>query len=121
MMFGTPSNDLFKRMVTYPPATFNYDKILRLVRHNTKKVIDYWKIKFNVKVKPKEYKTGDKVLLKTHHLSDKLDKIRKYFLLYDGPYEVIERKMGNAYVLFDVTRGINKGTYNVRQLKKFID
>lgn len=119
-MFGTPSNHPFLSMIKYPSIKFDYEKVFRLVRENTRKKIDKRKLKFDQKIKTVEYRKGDRVLAKTYQLSDKLGKKnKKYFLLYEGPYEV--KKMGNAYVLIDVLSGTIKGTYNVRQKKKFIE
>ena len=40
------------------------------------------------------------VLVKRHDLSSAQDReIKKFFLLYEGPYEIVEIKMQNAYVL----------------------
>ena len=56
----------------------------------------------------------------SHDQSSALDKeIKKFFLLYDGPYEVSEVKMENAYILIDLQTREIKGTYNVTQLKRY--
>ena len=69
---------------------------------------------------PIQYEVGQLVLIKNHDQSSALNKeIKKFFLLYDGPYEVSEEKMENAYVLVDLQTREIKGTYNVTQLKKY--
>ena len=67
-----------------------------------------------------KYEVGQLVLVRRHDLSSAQDKeIKKFFLLYEGPYEVIEIKMDNAYVLRNqVTREI-VGTHNATNLKKY--
>ena len=58
--------------------------------------------------------------MRRHELSSAQDKeIKKFFLLYEGPYEVIEIKMNNAYVLQNqVTREV-MGTHNATNLKLY--
>ena len=64
-------------------------------------------------LKPIQYEVGHLVLIKNHDQSSALDKeIKKFFLLYDGPFEVSEVKMENAYVLVDLQTREIKGTYN---------
>nr|CAI5868378.1 unnamed protein product [Callosobruchus analis] len=49
-----------------------------------------------------EFKEGDKVLLRSHHLSSAEDKvIKKFFLLFEGPYWVARQAGPNSYVLKD--------------------
>ena len=67
-----------------------------------------------------KYEIGQRVLVRRHDLSSAQDKeIKKFFLLYEGPYEIIDIKMGNAYVLQNqVTREI-VGTQNATNLKLY--
>ena len=62
---------------------------------------------------------NDKVLLKSLHLSSAADKVtKKFFDIYEGPY-TIDRVIGpNTYSLLD-DKGMNKGTYNIVNLKKY--
>ena len=55
-----------------------------------------------------KYEVGQLVLVRRHDLSNGQEKeIKKFVLLYEGPYEIIEVKMDNAYVLQNqVTREI---------------
>ena len=57
-------------------------------------------------------------MVRRHDLSNAQEKeIKKFFLLYEGPYEIIEVKMDNAYMLQNqVTREI-VGTHNATNLK----
>ena len=61
---------------------------------------------------------GQLILVRRHELSNAQEKeVKKFFLLYEGPYEIIEIKMDNAYVLQNpVTREI-VGTHNATNLK----
>ena len=67
-----------------------------------------------------QYEVGQLVLIKNHAQSSASDKeIKKFVLLYNGPYEVSEVKMENAYVLIDLQTREIKGTYNVTQFKRY--
>jgi len=56
----------------------------------------------------------------THKLSDKIGKkIKKFFLLYEGPYRVNALKVkANAYELVNKDTNRRIGVYSVTQLKK---
>ena len=43
--------------------------------------------------------------------------IKKFFLLYEGPYEVVDIKMDNVYVLRNQRTGEIVGTHNATNLK----
>ena len=45
--------------------------------------------------------------------------IKKFFLLYEGPYEVIEVKMKNSYVLQNREMREIVGTHNATNLKLY--
>ena len=64
-----------------------------------------------------KYEVGQLVLVRRHDLLNVQEKeIKKFLLLYEGPYEIIEIKMDNAYVLQNpITREI-VGTHNATNL-----
>ena len=58
--------------------------------------------------------------IRRHDLSSAQDKeIKKFFLLYEGPYEVVEIKMQNSYVLQNSVTGEIVGTHNATNLKLY--
>ena len=58
------------------------------------------KRKHDEKGKWVKYEIGQLVLVRRHDLSSAQDKeIKKFFLLYEGPYEIVEIKMNNAYAV----------------------
>lgn len=124
VLFGRPSKYFLDRLsIRFPDKKFDHDKILELVKTNIMHKAEKRKASHDNKIKPVSYQVGEKVLIKTHYLSDKLNKkIKKFFLLYEGPYQIIEIKKENAYVLAEVT-DLNKiqGTYNTTQLKKYFE
>lgn len=122
IMFGKKGENIFKKLIHFPKINFDYNRILQLVRDKTRDKIKQRKLKFDKKCTAVKYEIGDKVLIKTHFLSDKLGKkIKKFFHLYEGPYVIVGIKMDNAYVLEDLATREIKGTYNVRQLRKLIE
>lgn len=74
----------------------------------------------NNKINPIKYKIGDLVLVRTHKQSNAFNKhIYKFFLLYEGPYVILERKNENAYVLIHDKSRLVRGTFNCIHLKKY--
>ena len=72
---------------------------------------EQWKRRHGRNLTPIKYEVGQLVLIKNHDQSSALDKeIKKFFLLYAGPYEVSEVKMENVYVLIDLQTREIKGT-----------
>nr|CAI5852094.1 unnamed protein product [Callosobruchus analis] len=62
---------------------------------------------------------GDEVMIRTHPLSSAEDsKIKKLFLLYEGPFKISRRVGANAYEVIDF-EGKVKGFYNVFNLKPY--
>ena len=52
-------------------------------------------------------------------IRDRDKEIKKFFLLYEGPYEVIEVKMKNSYVLQNRETREIVGTHNATNLKLY--
>ncbi|CAI6372039.1 unnamed protein product [Macrosiphum euphorbiae] len=71
--------------------------------------------------KPTKFSIGDEVLVRTHNSSSAVDRqIKKFFMLYEGPYNIIEVKNHNAYVLNDPVTNQVRGTFNVIFLRKYV-
>lgn len=123
IMFGKPIKSFAESFVKFPEEKkFDYQSKLRLVRENLISKGEYRKRQHDKRLKPISYSIGDKVLVKEHKLSNQLEKqIKKFFLLYRGPYVVKEIKMNNAYVLKCVDSDQIVGTFNTTQLKKYFD
>lgn len=75
--------------------------------------------KFNEKLKPVTFNPGDQVLIRTHRQSSLMDKtIKKFFLLYEGPYLVLRVAGPNSYDIGDA-EGRELGKHNVVNLKPY--
>nr|CAI5856055.1 unnamed protein product [Callosobruchus analis] len=76
-------------------------------------------LKHDKSVKPVVLSAGDKVLVRTHYQSSAIDKMtRKFFLLYEGPYEVIRQVGPNCYELRDALGRISP-KQNIINLKPY--
>jgi len=122
VMLGKVNKHFLESIFEFPRnRQLDHIECIRLVRDKIKSKAEKRKLKFDNKIKPIKFEVGDKVLVKTHHLSNKFNKkIKKFFLLFAGPFEVIEIKMDNAYVVKNTNTDEVVGTYNITQLKKFI-
>jgi len=122
VMFGEKVTSLLEKIVEFPRRReYNHGKKLELVAERLESKAERRKRKHEEKNKIISYQEGELVLVRTHHLSDKLTKkIKKFFLLYEGPFEVKEVKLENAYVVVDPETKEKVGTYNVTELKKFL-
>lgn len=69
---------------------------------------------------PTSFTVGTQVLVRVHRLSSAIDRsINKFFLLYEGPFEIVRKTAENAYTVVDpVTRKI-RGTFNVVHLRPY--
>lgn len=73
------------------------------------------------KLNPTHFKIGGLVLVRTHMLSNQIDKkISKFFLLYKGPFKVKNVKTINAYELVHPDDDTPQGTHNIINLKPYI-
>ena len=93
---------------------------IRLANENLLTKGERRKQRHDAKGKWIKYEVGQLVLVKRHDLSSAQDKeIKKFFLLYEGPYEVVEVKMQNAYVLRNTATQEIVGTQNATNLKLY--
>jgi len=73
------------------------------------------------KLNPTHFKVGDLVLVRTHLLSNQLDKeISKFFLLYNGPFKIKSINTINAYELVHPDDDTPKGTHNIVHIKPYL-
>jgi len=111
-------------LIDYPhnDITLEYPKKLILANEVQLTKAQTRKIKHDKRLNPHLFKINDLVLVRTHKLSNAIDKkISKFFLLYEGPYKISSIKSHNAYVLLDPNDNSPKGTHNIIHLKKYND
>lgn len=92
---------------------------LAFAKNCFEKSIQKRNLKHNQKVKIRSFEVGDWVLVRNHVSSSALkDEIKKFALLYLGPYRVKAIKLENAYAL-ENENGEFVGTFNISQLRPF--
>lgn len=121
LLLGKRSSRMLEQWVRFPGRReLDKEQIIILAKRNMEMAAEKRKNIHDHHIEPIEYKAGDLVLVKNHKLSSGVrGEIKKFFLLYTGPYRVSERKMGNAYVLEHLGTGEEFGTYNVIHLKHY--
>ncbi|KAF2887949.1 hypothetical protein ILUMI_18224 [Ignelater luminosus] len=98
----------------------NEPLILELAYSNLKAAAEKRKCYHDKKANPVSFVDGSMVLIRTHPQSNAiLEEIKKFFLLYEGPYVVKKSSGANSYVLTDLDGKI-KGTYHMSKLKPFV-
>jgi len=101
------------------PTDFN--KQLTLAQEVQLSKSEYRKKYQQERLNPTFFKMNDLVLVRTHKLSNKINKkIFKFFLLYDGPFKVKSIENVNAYELVHPEDDTPQGTHNISQLKPYI-
>lgn len=97
------------------------DGYIHLAYENLRSKAAKRKIKYDSNHRLRLFSEGDKVLLRTHYQSSSLTKeIKKFFLLYEGPYVIKSIRGQNSYELMEDT-GVSKGVHNICNLKPFIE
>ena len=95
------------------------DKLRDIVFENLVSATEKQKDRYNQGRKKVQYFVGDRVLLKTHTLSDATKGINaKLSPLYEGPYTIKETKAENIYVL-DMGASKRLDEAHVSELRKY--
>lgn len=121
IFLGIPPINFLKQFANFPPNTeVDQNTKFVLVQENLSKSARKREKHHALTAKNHGFREGDKVLLRTHHLSNAgQGEIAKFFRLYEGPL-VIDHAVGvNAYKLKDPDSGNSCGVHNVIYLKKF--
>ena len=119
---GKRPQRILEQLIEYPPETntIGNDVKLRLANENLLTKGERRKQRHDMKGKWTQYEVGQLVLVRRHDLSSAQDKeIKKFFLLYEGPYEIVEIKMRNSYVLQNRETREIVGTHNATNLKGY--
>ena len=122
MIKGTRPPRILEQLFDYPPESDTTDVSIRirLANENLLSKGELRKRRHDARGKWVKYEIGQLVLVRRHDLSSAQDKeIKKFFLLYEGPYEVVEIKMKNSYVLQNRETREIVGTHNATNLKLY--
>lgn len=67
------------------------------------------------------YHVDQKVLLRTHFVSDTFKKLtKKFFHIYAGPYDIVAVHDNNTLELHDAVNNVYKGRHNERNVKPYL-
>lgn len=127
LQFGRRAAQPIERFINFPPdENLNIDrsKILCLARNRLITKAERRADKHNLGVKEVTFKVGDKVLVRSHELSSAADRtIKKFFLLFEGPFQILRCAGPNSYVIGDLKgKEINKqNVVNLRLFKEPVD
>ena len=113
---------ILEQIFEYPPEERTIDRNVKIQLANESLLTkgERRKRKHDEKGKWVKYEVGQLVLVRRHDLSSAQDKeIKKFFLLYEGPYEIVEIKMNNAYELCNQIAQEIVGTQNATNLKLY--
>ena len=114
---GTRPQRILEQLFDYPPTIDRCVK-LRLANENLLTKGERRKRRHDAKGKWIKYEVGQLVLVGRRELSDAQDnEIKTFFLLYEGPYEIIEIKMDNAYMLQNQVMREIVGMHNATNLR----
>lgn len=125
LQHGDHPTRAWNRLLPCPPPEADHTELSReqLIQHALERARNKAAIRsaqHDAKGRATSYQEGDEVLLKQEHQSDAADKvIKKFFLLYDGPFKVVKSVAPNAYRLADPVSGKETGTYNVTNLRPY--
>nr|CAI5835658.1 unnamed protein product [Callosobruchus analis] len=121
LQFGKKVEHPISKYVSYPEGGNDapIEQVWILARERMLSKAEKRANKFNSTIKPVQFAVGDQVLIRTHRQSSLLDRtIRKFFLLYEGPF-VISRVAGpNSYEIHDL-EGRFHSKQNIVNLKGY--
>jgi len=112
--------EFFDRTVYQTDLIHKLQSIYAKTMHNMDKAQTTQARYYNARHTNLTFKVGDKVLVRTHFLSDKSKKFMKKFAYrWVGPYAVHRIVGPVTYELYDTNTNESKGTHNVKHLKAF--
>lgn len=122
----------YKRLDVEPPVTLNpkkhfdqlrsellcsYNKAVEKVKEASKKQAHY----YNLRRRPNNFSVGQWVLRKNQQLSSAVDDFaQKLSSTYVGPFVIKSQTAPNVFLLAD-SAGKDRGTWNVKDLKPFVE
>jgi len=108
--------------VEFPPRTPEDLQVkLTMAREIQMSKAEKRKLRHDSKGIPIKFNVGDRILIRSHRLSSMAEKvIRKFFLLFEGPYVIVGIKAQNAYTVEDPNTKIIRGTFNVIHLRTYL-
>jgi hypothetical protein len=126
LMLGRRPPRVVEQIINFPESSFGDEdrKVLQKIVDNRIMLGVLDRKNKNKKQQKKifVYSIGDRVLLKVHKISSRINAIMaKLLLLYEGPFRISDIKGKNIYMLEEINSRKQKGVYNSNQLKPFYE
>jgi len=120
VLYGKEPNTTISPQISFPECDYepNHEEVIEIVRKKLRtKAEERNRIKDQSKKFP-QYHPGQQVLIQEHKLSSAEDReIHKFFLLYRGPYTIVEIGNNNTVLIEDAARKIIR--CNVKNIKPY--
>lgn len=124
LQFGKSSGRPIEALVSFPfdfQESRDWETVLLLARERLRSRAERRATKHDNQIKPVVFNVGDRVLVKSHAQSSADDRtIKKFFLLFNGPFSVLRQAGPNSYVIGDLS-GKENSCQNVINLKLYKD
>nr|CAI5855452.1 unnamed protein product [Callosobruchus analis] len=105
LQYGKNIEHPIERYISFPEyegVGLSRERVLIMAKQNLMVKAEKRKFREEQKIKPASLAVGDKVLVRTHYQSSMADKtIKKFFLLFEGPYTVSRQVGPNSYIVRD--------------------
>lgn len=124
LMKGEEPQNFLKNLVEFPESLpgSNSQLQLKIIKERLLRKAGLRKQRHDKNSQLHTFKIGDKVLLKTHHLSNAAyGEIKKFFALYDGPYVITDIVSKNAFNIKNPDTNLPVGVYNANLLRPFVE
>lgn len=96
----------------------SHERKIFLAQENIRRKAEKRKQRADINLVHLQLKEGEEVLIKANNVSDSLNKIAKFFEIYEGPYQVT-KKIGEATYLLHAANGKERGRFHVSLLKRY--
>lgn len=120
ILYGERTKMSFDKTLPFEPSRLNVDIIKEKARQNLNRASESRKTGFNKRRRLIEFQIGDLVKVTKFNKSDASKKrIKKFELLYEGPYRIAAIPFTNVYTLACPRTGIIRGNFNTIHVSKY--
>lgn len=115
--------DKVKELINFPATKkLRHRDVINIALTNIKRAADQRKRLHPVKINKKNFYVGQKVLIKSHRLSQKNKHLSgKFFLLYNGPFRIRRIAHDNAVEIETLRSRKSKGLHHISHVKPYLE
>lgn len=116
-------SDKIKELINFPTSKkLRHRDVVDIALANIKRAAEKRKKLHPVKINKKNFSVGQKVLVKSHRLSQKSKHLsNKFFLLYNGPFRIRRIAHDNAVEIETLRTRKSKGLHHISHVKAYIE